>query len=282
MSAKKSTTDTRIKEIIKYDTTRKYFGDWSPYQLNRCYPSLEPISLQIGVLSVDEICDALWNEMSYNPKRFGIQSPFKFHGKNSICIFIAKDLDQKNHAFYTLSKIQAYLSKFWLSAMTYDKTFPTNQRFKDKYVIIKNIPQQNPDSKPVPGATYQMLGYLRNCIHIIASQNLKDFDRKAYREQMIPVINSRHPDLMRPKKTRRLSPDFLKYLRDRSELEHAIFDKSAEISITQSRIDSLNNDFENPGDTSAEKARLRAQMDALSELESKLRALQQKHRIYGN
>lgn len=282
MSAKKSTTDTRIKEIIKYDTTRKYFGDWSPYQLNRCYPCLEPVSLQIGVLSVDKICDTLWNEMSYNPKRFGTQSPFKFHGKNSLYMFIAKDLDQKDHAFYTLSKIQAYLSKFWLSAMTYDKTFLTNQRFKNKYVIIKNIPQQNPDSKPVPGATYQMLGYLRNCIHIIASQNLKDFDRKTYREQMIPVINARHPDFVRPKDYYHSKPDFLKYLRDKTELENAISEQTSEISVTQSRIDSLNNDFENPGDTSAENARLRAQMDALNALESKLRALQQKHRIYGN
>ena len=282
MSVQKSKNDTRTKDIIKYNTTRKYFGDWTPHELNRTYPGTTAVSLRIGVLSIDEICNAIWYEMSYNPKRFGTQSPFKYNGKNSLCWFIAKDLDSKNHAFHILSKIQNYLSKFWVSAIKYDNTFPTNNRFKNTYVLIKHTPQITPDSKPVPAETYQMLGYLRNCIHIIASQNLTDFDRKAYREQMIPVINSRHPDLMRPKKTYGSNPDFLKYLRNRSELEQAISEKTSEISVTQSRIDSLNNDFDPPADTSAENARLCAQTDALNALESKLKELQQQFRIYGN
>ena len=282
MSTKKQKPDTRIKDIIKYNTSRKYFGNWTPKELNRCYPSLDPHSLYIGTLSVDDICNALWFEMSYNPTRFGTTSPFKFNGKNSLYLFIAKEPDKTSQSFHILTKIQTYLSKFWRSAIKYDENFPVINRFKNQHITIQNIPRYPMDPKPIPAMTYQMLGCLRNCIHIIASQNIKDFEKKQYSVNIEAAVKSRHPNLTRPQKAIQKNPNFLQFLRDRTRLENAISETLSEISVTQSRIDSLNNDFENPGDTSAENARLRAQMDALSELESKLKTLQQKHRIYGN
>ena len=61
----------RVHDIIKYDVNRKYFGDWTPDGLNATYNSPTPVNFYTGILSVDKICDALWNEMSYNPERFG-------------------------------------------------------------------------------------------------------------------------------------------------------------------------------------------------------------------
>lgn len=282
MSAKKSKTDIRIKNIIEYNTTRKYFGDWTPYELNETYPGTELVHLHIGILSVDKICDALWNEMSYNPKRFGVKSPFKFNGKNSLYLFINKEIDQENNALEALSDIKTNLIKFWIHAIKYDTNFPITNQFKNTFVTIQHTPQQNANSKPIPDKTYKMLGFLRNCIHIIASQNITDFERKSYREQIINAVTSKHPNLIRPQKLTTKNTDYLQYLRNRTYLEHEIFKKTSEISITQSRIDSLNNEFEIPADTSAEESRLQSQIATLNELESRLKTLYQKHRIYGN
>ena len=47
---------------------------------------------------------------------------------------------------------------------------------------------------------YKTLAALRDMIHIVASQNLKDLNLVAYRKEMEPIINARHPNGVRAKK----------------------------------------------------------------------------------
>ena len=284
MAKQKKQPDKRIKEIIRYNVSRKYFGDWTPDELNDTYISENPVSLRIGVLSVDDICDALWNEMSYNPVRFGTKSPFEFDGKNSLESFIDTAIDLDNRAFRVLSLVQSRLSKFWKIATKYDSSFATHNRLKSNCVTITTTISTNPKSKPIPSATYIMLTNIRRCIKDISSQNLRDFGRKTYKQQIIDTFISRHPDLIRPIKIenfaaiKRLSqnPELQQYLHIEYELETAIYDKNSEIIDTQSRIDTLNNEFENPGDTTEYTFLLQKQNEELENLENKLENIKQK------
>lgn len=272
----------RKKDIIKYNVSRKYFGDWSPKELNACYRSEEPITLRIGVLSVDDICDTLWNEMSYNPVRFSTKNPFEFDGKNSLEKFIDTPIAPDDRAFKTLSIVQSYLSRFWRLATQYDESLKTTKRFKNNCVTITTTFSTNPDSRPVPSMTYVMMANLRKSIKQIASQNTSDFGKKTYQQQMIDVILSRHPDLIRPIKiqnfaaTTRQDKKLQEYKMDERNLMEAIQDKNFEITDTQSRIDTLNTEFENPGDTSKDTILLENQIKDLEKLEYALINIQQK------
>ena len=282
MTTPKANQNNRTKNIVKYNVTRKYFGDWTPNELNDSYICENPTQLRIGVLSVDDICDALWNEMSYNPVRFGTTSPFEFDGKNSLEKFIDTPIAPDNKAFKTLSIVQSYLSRFWKLATKYDEAFKTTKHFKSNCVTITTTISTNPGSKPVPSMTYVMLGKLRNSVKAIASQNLNDFGKKTYQKQMIDVILARHPDLVRPIKTQ----NFAASARKDKELQHykvaeqnlikEIQDKNFEITDTQSRIDTLTMEFENPGDASKDKALLQNQTKELEKLEYALVNIQQK------
>jgi len=264
----------QVKDIIVYDTSRKYFGDWTIQDFNKTYFRTEPISFYIGILSTDTICDALWKEMSYNPKRFGNMSPFKFAGKNSLYLFITSEINPNSKALNTLSKIQTYLSHFWNLALKYDETFAQTNQFKNKYITIANIPNPTPGKKPIPGKNYKMLGYIRNCLHIIASQNITDFGKKQYREEIIKVVKTKHPEINQQKDDN--DSDLQKYLQDKTNLENAIWVKNGEILDTESRIDTLSNEYENPGDTSADKVRLAQQRADLEKLENELEAVKRK------
>ena len=271
----------RVHNVIKYDVNRKYFGDWTPDELNATYNSPKPVDFYIGVLSVDKICDALWNEMSYNPERFGTVSPFKFNGKNSLEFFINKEIDLEDNNFAILTNLQAYLSRFWKTALQYDKDFMITNRFKSTNILIST--KIRPGEKPIPSATYTMLGYLRDSIHKIASQNLQDFENKAiYRNQIIETVKEKHPKLFRPATPVYAAPvqestndELEKYMSDKKYLIDAIWNKNSEIMDTQMRIDTLN-EFENPGDTSNDTALLNKQKEDLKNLETNLQLITQR------
>lgn len=282
MTAPKTNQNDRIKDIIKYNVTRRYFGDWTPDELNNSYICENPIQLRIGILSIDDICDSLWNEMSYNPVRFGTTNPFEFDGKNSLEKFINTPIAPDNKAFKTLSIIQSYLSRFWKLATEYDKNFKTKKYFKSNCVIITTTISTNLNSKPVPSKTYVMMANLRKSIKQIASQNTSDFGKKTYQQQIIDVVLQRHPNLIRPIKIQnfvaiaRQNKKLKEYQMNERNLINAIRDKSFEITDTQSRIDTLTMEFENPGDTSKDKALLQSQTKELEKLEYALVNLQQK------
>ena len=154
MTAKKSQTkpfsrheEKLIREVIKYNASRKYFGNWTPHELNESYQNA-PRDLQIGILSIDDICNALWHEMSYNPVRFGYTSPFVFNGKNSLKDFIDSRLDLANNGFETLSVIQTYLSRFWRFATKLYPDFEEKGYAKTNSVWISTVLPTNPNSKP--------------------------------------------------------------------------------------------------------------------------------------
>ena len=282
MTTPKTNQNDHIKNIVKYNVTRKYFGDWTPDELNNSYTCKNPTLLRIGVLSVDDICDALWNEMSYNPVRFGTTSPFEFDGKNSLEKFIDTPIAPDNKAFKTLTIIQFHLSRFWKLATKYDETFKNTQHFKSNCVTITTTISTNPKSKPIPSMTYVMMANLRKSIKQIASQNTSDFGKKTYQKQMVDVILARHPDLVRPIKIQnfaageRQNKKLQEYQKQEKNLITAIRDKNFEITDTQSRIDTLITEFENPGDTSKDKVLLQNQMKDLEELEYALINIQEK------
>ena len=56
MTAPKTNQNDRIKDIIKYNVTRRYFGEWTPDELNNSYICENPIQLRIGILSIDQYC----------------------------------------------------------------------------------------------------------------------------------------------------------------------------------------------------------------------------------
>ena len=129
-----------------------------------------------------------------------------------------------------------------------------------------------------------MLTNIRKCIRDIISQNLHDFKLKTYQQQIIDTVLQRHPDLIRPKKIQNFAAlqrqaqdkELQQYLHIEHDLETAIRDKNSEIIDTQSRIDTLNNEFENPGDTSNDTILLEKQNADLENLEKSLQNIKQK------
>ena len=123
----------KIKNTIKYDTRRAYFGEWTPAQIHAIYHDAmdnfeHKIALNIGTLSVDAVCGVLWNEMSYNPIHFGSVSPFMFHGKNDIKQFIDTPTNDK-----TLNIVKELLKTFLSTAEKIDKAF--DEFVKDKEIV---------------------------------------------------------------------------------------------------------------------------------------------------
>lgn len=292
----------RIKEVIKYNVSRRYFIYWAPRDLYNCYStlfhdrSINSIKFGLGNLSVDKVCNVLWTEMSYNPVRFGTQSPFEINGKNSLQYFCNMEIDENLKSAKTLLKVQNSLKEFYHIACDQDKNFDKTNRFKNTFVEIRiydhAIPQnplKNYMKKPAPNIGYKMLTELIHCIHTITSQNLADLNRKKYFEKMYDIVSSRHPNLSRgtnfidfttsnsnQKEPVDLQLQIKKYLKQQSKLEKTIAKKIEDMYITQARIDDLNN-LENPGDTRAEQACLEKQNEIMKFLEEKLSNI--KHKI---
>lgn len=292
----------RIKEVIKYNVSRRYFIYWAPRDLYNCYStlfhdrSINSIKFGLGNLSVDKVCNVLWTEMSYNPVRFGTQSPFEINGKNSLQYFCNMEIDENLKSAKTLLKVQNSLKEFYRIACDQDKNFDKTNRFKNTFVEIRiydhAIPQnplRNYMKKPAPNIGYKMLTELIHCIHTITSQNLADLNRKTYFEPMFDVVLNRHPNLSRgtnfidfttsnsnQKEPVDLQLQIKKYLKQQSKLEKTIAKKIEDMYITQARIDDLNN-LENPGDTRAEQACLEKQNEIMKFLEEKLSNI--KHKI---
>ena len=161
-------------------------------------------------------------------------------------------------------------------AKKYDETFAQNNCFKNTFITIESNIQSCSDTKPIPDFNYTMLGHLRTCIHIIASQNIADFNKRSYQEQIIDAVTSMYPELVQPK-TAPVLPNNLS--REEKYLENAIRNKSSEILDIQTRIDTLNNEYENPGDTSKDIARLEQSNSELKHLEQQLEGLRNRIRF---
>lgn len=261
--------NTRFADVIRYNPTRFYFGSWTPrlidttYNENKCREENRTTPLNIGIISEDIICDALWNEMSYNPERFGTTSPFIFNGKNSIkkfCDYYSfyNPNDKKIIAF---KQISDELKRFLEFMKNYDPSFIENGHTSDpiievgleKYEVFSNI-------------GYKLLSSLRKCIHIICSQNGSDYSGiKKYNIKMNEIILARHPNGNRPSKI----PNYrliASIQAQQPKLDVEIRQKEEEISETQMRINVLQ-EYEGPADTTHEQNLLERQQQELEKLE---------------
>lgn len=273
--------NAKFNEIIKYNPARMYFGNWTPRQIHEIYQNMkgsdfnrtEPLTT--GIITEDDICDTLWNEMSYNPVRFGNTSPFLFNGKNSIKQFCKKysscNPEDKNLVF--LQKLAFALNDFMFYMNAYEPTFSKTGRTQNP---VMNIGLQQ--DALVSNLEYKVLSKLVACIHLICSQNSLDYTRsKKHHIAMNEIIIKRHPNLVRPSKIPNYSK--LNSMQAQSqEIQSRITHQESMILETQMRINVLE-EFDSPADTSREHSALESQQAELERLEREYQDIQNRMKI---
>ena len=188
-------TDKQIKNILKYDTGKAYFGDFTARDLSDAVgriktswqwdTPIEFVNIHIGHIDGNVICDALWHEMSYNPVRFGTVSPFLFNGKNSLYHFCNSS---NNHALTPenmkiFSDIQ-YKLKCFMKLNAHPNGAWNDTIIGESLTIRLENGHTNPE--------YKMLAHLRDCIKIITTQNINDFtdETMPYRAGIISTLHN--------------------------------------------------------------------------------------------
>ena len=277
--------NAKFNEIIKYNPFRMYFGDWTPKQIHEIYKNKKDddndfndrtAPLTTGIITEDDICDALWSEMSYNPVRFGTKSPFIFDGKNSIKQFCEKYSTCSNPEDKTLvflQKLAVALSGFTFHMNAYDPTFSKTGRTQSS---VMNVGLQ-PDII-ASNTEYKVLSNLVYCIHLICSQNSTDYTRsKKHRIAINQMIMKRHPKLVRPLKI----PNYRKLnsMQIQSQnIQSRIANQESIILETQMRINALE-ELDSPADTNYEHATLKSQQAELEKLEQEYQDIQNRIQV---
>ena len=169
--------DKRIKSVLKYNTHRKYIGEFIPQKLADACAKLASSQkwdnqlqyeyVHIGNINGTVICDSLWRQMSYNPVRFGTVSPFMFDGKNNIYKF-CKSYDGDNA---TVNEVRDLLSKF-----LYLNRNRKTGAWHDTIATVNGNLEIHMKYNSHFDDNYHKLAKLRKCIKIIAKQNVADFD----------------------------------------------------------------------------------------------------------
>ena len=284
-----------IIEILQYNSQRKYFGTWSPAQASDAYHrstrSFEPTKTQIntGEISVDDICDTLWNEMSYNPITFGKYSPFVIDGINSIHYFCKHEyIEKATDKAFVFAKIRMRLLYFMQKMNEFEPSFKETRKTDSCYMSIGTTNEYSKE----PNLEYEILKCLRECIKEICSHNvnfyynLKKTDPFAA-VKLVNQIRERHPDLVRPLKIHNYSLDqriilsghyIDKVQKDQESLKISVNNKTEEIYDTQMKINTLQ-DYEEPVDSSHEEQILKQQNLELDALTLKLNEAGKKLKI---
>ena len=196
--------DTKIellRDVVKYNVKRPYFGKLTAEKLDAAYGLFKhtqdwdkPIvraHLNIGHIDGVVICRALWNEMSYNPLRFGTKSPFLHNGVENIYHFCRNGVPEDFPAYKIVERIRHKMIAFMmLNGRANNNQWRDNIDTYYGRITIRFVHGHS-------DANYKLLSMLREMIRSVASQNLKDFGRKAYRTEMIKVIMARHPNGVR-------------------------------------------------------------------------------------
>ena len=104
------------REVVKYSANRAYFGKMTGAGLAKAYGLFKhtqdwdkPVTsatVLVGKIDGGVICRALWNEMSYNPLRFGNVSPFLYKGKEDIYHFCRNGVPETFPGFEFIEKIR--------------------------------------------------------------------------------------------------------------------------------------------------------------------------------
>ena len=263
-----------VKKIIKYNPYREYVGAWSPKKIQLKFREIydnpfRPLYyVHIGGLSTDMVCDAVWNEMSYNPLRFGLNNPFTTNDIASIKAFCAQYRKIENKTD-TMSKIATELWFFLHFIKKSNPEFVLNEKINGESILIRC----NGSKKPNDG--YKALACLVHTIHLIASQNLQDYKIKKFREQINDVTLSRHPDLERPYY-------YFNFIRNKrlSERKNSLLiqinQKIEDISDINIRIQTLN-EYDPPVDITKEQILLSQQQSQLQRLEERYAVVNQQY-----
>ena len=181
------------RNVLKYNARRAYFGKLTAAELDYAYGTLQrtqyndkPVNevfVSVGQIDGVVICRALWNEMSYNPLRFGTVSPFLYKGKENIYRFCDHPVPENVPGGHILETIRAKLIEYMLIIPNKDGGWNPDINPKDGWIRL------------VHGSSYYpKLTVLRKMMHIVASQNVYDFEHnKEYRAAILNVIAKRHP-----------------------------------------------------------------------------------------
>lgn len=257
----------KIRKVLKYNTSRQYFGQWMPIEIHEKYDQAienpeSQSSIYTGQISMNDICDTLWNEMSYNPVRFGTKNPFIFNGVKDPVIFALKYSDEKyktkNAIFFKIATL--------LKDKIYDLT-RIDPMFSAVGHTQNNVFQINNPTECRINQMYYILSSLAKSIHAIASQNLIDFKTsKRHRIEIIRVVKERHPNLIRPMKNVNYA-EMEKQNKFVNMLRVALANKQTQIESTNISIESLR-ELEQPGDTSGLELQLAQQQRQYDNLET--------------
>lgn len=205
---------TQLSQIVQYNANREYFGKWTPGDLSDCFKiakkSDSVTTLCVGKLTDDIICDTLWHEMSLNPTRFGIESPFKTDGKNSIIYFadtfrnkilFNKNKQSSKNVMDLVWKTKSFIQN--LHNAKQDRDFEDDLKGVDLYTYFVNtgnlpttfrIFDNNSTFEPVNANDgYRILGSLCGALRMIAAQNWKDLSNPAYSEQIKMTVMENFP-----------------------------------------------------------------------------------------
>jgi len=188
------------RDVVKYSANRAYFGKLTGAGLADAYGQFKhsqdwekPITkanVVVGKIDGGVICRALWNEMSYNPARFGKVSPFVHNGVENIYHFCRNGVSEDFPGFEIIEKIRHKMIDFMmLNGRNVGHWYDVIDT-RNGMVTIQLINGHSDDN-------YKVLSSLREMIRFVTNRNLEDFKRKAYRTQMLTVIDKRHPNGVR-------------------------------------------------------------------------------------
>lgn len=180
-----------ILNVLEYDASRKYFGDFTYNMLYEVYHMFKhsqkhdkPITAQrikVGHIDGEVICRALLKQMSYNPKRFGTVSPFRHNGRENIFRFCDTELSTSAPGYDVLVEVQKLLRKFLFSNSKSNRQWFDEIRTGDGYLTI-SFDNMYSDKN------YKKLTMLRDALQKIINQNVADFNLPEYRAEMVRVI----------------------------------------------------------------------------------------------
>lgn len=180
--------------IVKYNAARPYFGQLTGEALTRAkqwlveheYGSM--VSLHIGDINGDVICNALWRQLSYNPLRFGDVSPFVYDGRNNLYRFARQGavVDVDSDAQGVLARLQAKVRYF----MTLNAA--ANRQWRDTLETDNGVVRL----VDATSAPCRAMGALQDCVRtIIAPQNGSDLRGSVrYRREILARLQALYPE----------------------------------------------------------------------------------------
>lgn len=200
MNKKKSSL---VREVLRYEPKRAYFDKFTTENLSVAYGQFKhtqswdkPVlrtTVRVGKVDGGVICRALWNEMSYNPLRFGNVSPFIHNGTENIYHFCRCGVPEDSPCYKVMEKVRYELIDFMALNGRAKNQWYDNIDTENGMVVLTFVDGHSDDK-------YKMLSKLREAIKLITRQNVEDFKDKAHYAEMLKVIYVRHPNGIRKAK----------------------------------------------------------------------------------